>query len=312
MSGVRKITPEDTFYDYFTIWVADYKEGVVRDATLQKYKMSIKWLGKLAPDLKLKDINRAMYQKILNAYAKEHEKQTTLDFHHHLKGAILDAVDEGLIERDPTRKAIVKGRKPVRDKKIKYLSKEELGRLLKTLELKNEVNRDYFIMLVAKTGLRFSEALAITPEDFDFKAMKLTVNKTWDYKHGGGFTLTKNQSSIRTIAIDWKLGMQMSELIKNLPPKEPIFVEPGKKIYNSTYCDFLARKCKEADVPPIGVHALRHTHASILLGEGATIASIAMRLGHSNIATTQKVYLHVIAELEAKDNNIIIGAMSGL
>lgn len=40
-------------------------------------------------------------------YAKEHERQTTLDFHHQLKGAILDAVDEGLIERDPTRKAII-------------------------------------------------------------------------------------------------------------------------------------------------------------------------------------------------------------
>lgn len=129
MSGVRKITPEDTFYDYFTTWVADYKEGVIRDVTLQKYKIAIRWVGRLVPDLKLKDIDRATYQKILNAYAKEHERQT---------------------------------------------------------------------------------------------------------------------------------------------------------------------------------------HASILLGEGATIASIAMRLGHSSMATTQKVYLHVIAELEAKDNNIIIGAMSGL
>lgn len=37
---------------------------------------------------------------------------TTLDFHHQLKGAILDAVDEGLIPRDPTRKAIIKGKTP--------------------------------------------------------------------------------------------------------------------------------------------------------------------------------------------------------
>lgn len=45
-------------------------------------------------------------QQLLNDYAKEHERQTTLDFHHQLKGAILDAVDEGMIDRDPTRKAI--------------------------------------------------------------------------------------------------------------------------------------------------------------------------------------------------------------
>ena len=56
---------------------------------------------------------------MLNDYAKNHEKQTTLDFHHQLKGAVLDAVDEGLIERDPTRKAIIKGKSPG-VKKIKY------------------------------------------------------------------------------------------------------------------------------------------------------------------------------------------------
>ncbi len=38
-------------------------------------------------------------KKLLNDYMKNHEKQTTLDFHHQLKGAVLDAVDEGMIER---------------------------------------------------------------------------------------------------------------------------------------------------------------------------------------------------------------------
>lgn len=48
-----------------------------------------------------------------------------LDFHHQLKGAILDAVDDGLIARDPTRKAIIKGKTP-KIKKIKYLNQFEL------------------------------------------------------------------------------------------------------------------------------------------------------------------------------------------
>ena len=54
-------------------------------------------------------------------YAEHHERQTTMDFHHQLKGAILDAVDEGLIQRDPTRKAIIKGKPPC-SKKTKYLN----------------------------------------------------------------------------------------------------------------------------------------------------------------------------------------------
>lgn len=64
--------------------------------------------------------------------------------------------------------------------------------LLSSLNLENEINWDWFIMLVAKTGMRFSEALALTPNDFDFSRQILSINKTWDYKGSGGFFPTKN------------------------------------------------------------------------------------------------------------------------
>ena len=101
---------EQLFYDYYQQWIEVYKRGAIRDATMAKYLMTQKWVQKLAPNLKVSELTRTAYQKLLNDYAKEHERQTTLDFHHQLKGAVLDAVDEGLIERDPTRKAIIKGK----------------------------------------------------------------------------------------------------------------------------------------------------------------------------------------------------------
>ena len=134
----------------------------------------------MIPNVTLGDLNRITYQQLLNEYAQFHERQTTMDFHHQLKGAILDAVDDGLIERDPTRKAIIKG-KPPRVKKIKYLNQFELHTLLKDLDLGPEVNWDWFIFLIAKTGIRFSEALAVTPNDFDFGHQMLSISKTWDY-----------------------------------------------------------------------------------------------------------------------------------
>lgn len=194
-------------------------------------------------------------------------------------------------------------------KKRKYLRKEEAKRLLDTLELNNTVNMDYLIMMI-KTGLRFSEALAVTPEDFDFEAMKLTVNKAWDYKNGSDFVPTKNQC-IRTISIDKKLSMQMSELIKNISQNVPIFV-PGEKVCNSTYINFLAQKCKQADIPAVGLHTLRHTHAFILLDEGVTIASVLKRLGRSSMIITQNISCPVAAELEVRDNDIIINVMNSL
>ena len=123
------INSETLFCEYYRQWVDVYKKGAIREATMSKYLMTQRWVEKLAPQLKLCELSRTAYQQILNDYAKEHERQTTLDFHHQLKGAIIDAVDEGMIGRDPTRKAIIKGKTP-RTKKIKYLNQFELHTLI--------------------------------------------------------------------------------------------------------------------------------------------------------------------------------------
>lgn len=306
---LQDINKNDLFCDYYESWIKVYKTGAVREVTLNKYLMTRQWLTRLVPDLQLCKLTRLAYQQLLNDYALCHERQTTMDFHHQLKSAILDAVDEGLIERDPTRKAIIKGRTPS-VKKLKYLNQFELHTMLNTLDLRAELNWDYFIMLVAKTGMRFSEALALTPKDFDLARQTLSINKTWDYKGDGGFLPTKNKSSVRKIQLDWQTVIQFAEIIKGLPEDEPIFVKG--KVYNSTVNDILERHCRQANVPVISVHGLRHTHASLLLFAGVSIASVARRLGHSSMTTTQKTYLHIIQELENKDIDLVMRSLSEL
>lgn len=304
-----EINKDDLFCDYYEKWIKIYKEGAIRKVTLDKYKMTLRWLRKLIPDLKIKDLTRISYQELLNEYALEHERQTTMDFHHQLKGSILDAVDEGLLDRNPTRKAIIKGKTPS-VKKVKYINQFELHTLLDTLELKNEISWEWMILLIAKTGLRFSEALALTPADFNFSRQSISVSKTWDYKGEGGFLPTKNQSSIRKVQIDWQTVIQFSQLIKDLQADQPIFVKG--KVYNSTVNGVLERYCKKAEVPVISIHGLRHTHASLLLFAGVSIASVARRLGHSSMNTTQKTYLHIIQELENRDVDLVMRSLSGL
>lgn len=308
---LNELSKDDLFRTYYEEWVAIYKENAVRQVTLNKYRLALSWLEKLAPDLTLGQLDRIAYQKILNGYAKEHERQTTMDFHHLLKGAVLDAVDEGLVPRDPTRKAIVKG-KPPQPKKSRYLNQFELHRLLASLDLGKEISWEWFILLVAKTGLRFSEALAITPADFDFNRQTLSVSKTWDYKNGGGFVPTKNHSSVRKVQIDWQLIVQFSVLVRGLPEDKPLFVRDGEKVYNSTANNALARLCKRAEVPVISIHGLRHTHASLLLFAGVSIASVAKRLGHASMNTTEKTYLHIIQELENKDTDLVMRSLTSL
>lgn len=302
---------DELFHVYYRKWVTMYKEGAVRKVTMAKYVMTHSWLEKLIPVLNVADLNRIAYQQLLNDYALVHERQTTMDFHHQLKGAILDAVDDGLIERDPTRKAIIKGKTP-RTKKPKYLNQFELQMLLKSLDLTETISWDWLILLIAKTGMRFSEALALTPADFDLAHQILSINKTWDYKGDGGFLPTKNQTSVRKVQLDWQTVIQFSQVIKNLPRDEPIFIIGNAKVYNSTINDFLARQCVTVNIPVITIHGLRHTHASLLLFAGVSIASVARRLGHASMTTTQKTYLHIIQELENKDINIVMRSLSSL
>ncbi|EAD5900443.1 site-specific integrase, partial [Listeria monocytogenes] len=286
------------------------KVGAIRSITLQKYYVTEQKIQELVPELKIKDLDRYTYQQLLNNYALTHEKQTTMDFHHHLKGAILDAVDEGVLNQNPTRKIVIKGKNP-RPKKAKFLNQFEVQVLLKELNLKEDINWDWFILLIIKTGLRFSEALALTPSDFDFSTQKISINKTWDYKMvTGSFQPTKNESSNRKIQIDWQLAMQFSQLIKMKDSDKPIFVK--SRVFNSTINNRLKVLCQNANIPTITIHSLRHTHASLLLFAGVSIASVANRLGHSSMTTTQETYLHIIQELENQDNDKIIRHLSML
>lgn len=156
---VRKRYSTKLFYKYYMQWIRLYKEDAIRPVTLEKYYLTYRMLQKLAPDLHLNELDRRTYQAILNKYALTHERKTVMDFHHHLKASLVDAVDDGIIERDPSRRVIIKGQKQS-FKKTKFLSLYQLQQLLRQLDLGPKISWDWFILLVSKTGLRYAEALA--------------------------------------------------------------------------------------------------------------------------------------------------------
>lgn len=111
--------------------------------------------------------------------------------------------------------------------------------------------------------------------------------------------------------------MQFAELTRNMLPDEPIFVRKStdgsyEPVYNSTVNGILERYCKKLGISTISVHGLRHTHASILLFAGVSIGSVARRLGHASMTTTQKTYLHIIQELENQDIDLVMRSLANL
>lgn len=195
-----------------------------------------------------------------------------------------------------------------RDEGNSYIT-DVLGRKRKI----SEVNWDRFIYLLLKTGVRLSEGLGLTPNDFNFADNTVNVSKTWNYKEiHGSFAPIKNKSSIRKIKIDSDFANKFKQVLVNIELDKPIFVPPGKRVYNSTINNRLEKLCTAADIPVVTIHSLRHTHGSILLASGVSILSISKRLGHSNVTTTQEVYMHLIKELEDKDNDKIMLSMANL
>ena len=132
---LNNYSTNDLFYEYYEEWVTVYKEGTIRKVTMDKYKLTLSWIKELAPQLKIGELNRITYQKLLNDFAVCHERQTTMDFHHQLKGAVLDAVDDGMIDRDPTRKAIIKGKTPKDKKQNILINSSSSGFVRKNREL---------------------------------------------------------------------------------------------------------------------------------------------------------------------------------
>ena len=143
---------------------------------------------------------------------------------------------------------------------------------------------------------------------------------------------TKNKFSNRIITIDDKAMHDLQYMMFGVKQDEPIFVkaltiaaqskvsdrQPRQKykkyvaVYNSTINVKLIEWCEKAGVPRISFHGLRHTHASLLIANGVSIQSVADRLGHADTTTTQKVYIHLLKKLKAKDDQKILGVMNGL
>lgn len=86
-----------------------------------------------------------------------------------------------------------------------------------------------------------------------------------------------------------------------------VFYSPGSKykvISNTNANKLLKKLLDNLNIAPITVHGLRHTHASVLLYQKASIHYISEGLGHSDIETTLKEYTHVLKELRLEDEQL--------
>lgn len=143
------------------------------------------------------------------------------------------------------------------------------------------------------SGLRVGELLALTMADYDGSANTITVTKTLS-RTATGYAVAppKTPKSKRTVTIPCKASAVLNAYIATLyePQKQDtIFI--GLNGNHLAYVMKLA--AVGADVKKIRVHDLRHSHASLLINNGANIKAVSERLGHDDIKTTLNTYGHL-------------------
>ena len=164
------------------------------------------------------------------------------------------------------------------------------------------------------TGLRRSELLGLQWDDYDEESATIRINKTLQYLPGKGLfeDTTKNSSSDRCIQLSSvaintlreQRKWQLEQKIKLGPAWQDtgkIFTKPdGTVLHPCTVTNRFHDLVENSDLPPVHLHSLRHSHATILIGKGLPVSRVSQDMGHSSISTTEKIYTHPLAEQRAK------------
>ena len=169
---------------------------------------------------------------------------------------------------------------------IDFWEQEEFKRFLAAVD--DEDDKLFFSILLA-SGMRVGEFLALAPEDFDFDAGKISINKTYNWKLKY-ISSPKTETSTRTIAMPKSIMDGIRHfLTKYYEPPERAFMSTSQRMLT----DRLAKYAARAGVKKIRLHDLRHSHASFLIHHNVPITAISQRLGHKNPKITLEVYSHV-------------------
>jgi integrase len=207
------------------------------------------------------------------------------------------AVVLGLAEKNASK---IVGNVKKQKTKIEFWTKEEFEKVISCIYKEDYYQHFLYISFwfLFMTGMRIGEATAIQWEDINFETGVLKINKTLYYKNLNyyEFVEPKTKASTRFIVLDEDTLSLLKEWkkIQNSVVKTGFVMSyNGSPTQKYTISYAITRFSKLAGVHRIKIHALRHSHASLLIRMGENPLIIKERLGHEDIETTLGTYGHL-------------------
>lgn len=162
---------------------------------------------------------------------------------------------------------------------------------------------DYYILvfkILFFSGMRVGEFLALSLKDFNFEKNTININKTFVH-YDKSITTPKTESSARIIAMPPTIMQEIKKYADSL-------YECPDRLFDATHKKLswnLKKYLNAADLPPISIHDLRHSHVSYLIHSGVPITTISKRLGHKSPQITLNTYSHMYLESESDVANLL-------
>lgn len=192
----------------------------------------------------------------------------------------------------------------------KFLEKSDLKRLLDGMEVEQWRNLS---RLLALSGLRIGEAVALTYADIDVNARLIHVNKTFA-PTTKSVTPPKTVDSVRDVFMQDELLKLCRKLLTGAKRRalecgyssNLIFCDAfGKHISYDAYEKYLRENSERILGRKVTSHIMRHTMTSLFAEAGVDLEVIARRLGHHDSKLTRDIYLHCTQAQTEKDHNAI-------
>lgn len=303
--GTKKKASDMTFEDLYEEWI-DFQRSSVKKSTISIYVRYAK--NQILPafgKMKITDITVSYCQKMVKNW---HKKYKTYDTMRKQTAQILSyGISQEYIERNVMKSTLLPRRKEHEEQR-KFYTKEELKTLLDSFKNFGNTKQYTFFRLLAYTGMRKSEALALQWKDIDVFNKELHVNKTVAIDEHKNIILQtpKTKASKRTISLDtetlailndWRI-QQRTDYLKlgynTSSDNQHVFTSLKNTLYvPNTVNDWLRYIIKKYKLSRITPHGFRHTHASLLLEAGESIKVVQHRLGHENSKVTMDIYVHI-------------------
>lgn len=298
---------------FLSDWLHEYKSGTIRKNTFELHERNIeKHIIPYFKKIPLSEIKPVMYQKFINQLSDMgYSKRTVEIIHTTMNNAMEKAVTIGKIDKNPCKGVTIKGKK--KDAELKFLDSSDIAKFLREAYKYDYIYWLFFKVLI-DTGMRKGEAAALQWSDIDLKEKTITVNKTLDFSAKNDEELfgdTKTYNSKRVITISQLLANDL-HFHKKYQNQNKIALNDiyhhslnlvlcrndGNFMPKSSLFNAFSRILKKADLPPLPIHSLRHTHAVVQLEAGADMKYVQERLGHGSIQVTSDVYAHISKKIE--------------